>query len=192
MPTKLFVGNVSDSTTEDDLRVAFEKYGPVTEVSIIRNYAFVHYEKKEDAETAIKELHETTLKGNEIRVLMSTTPHKNGSGRSGRGRGPPYPRERDRRGPPRWDYGPPPSDRRYHPYDRDYRGSYSYGGRGYGGYGYQTPYDTDYSRDYSRDYPPRSYPPSSSSYYASDYRYGGSERPVTYPDVKRQPSSWDR
>lgn len=192
MPTKLFVGNVSDSCTEDDLKAAFEKYGPISEHAIIRNYGFVHFEKKEDAETAIKELHESELKGNVIRVLMSTTPHKTGGGRGGGGggRGPPYSRDRDRQGysrgppPPRsWGYGAPPPDRgsRYHPYyDRSeyYRSSYpSYGSRGSGGYGYQ------YDNDYSRDYPPRSYPPS----------YGGG-RPVTYPDVKRQPSSsqWDR
>lgn len=193
MPTKLFVGNVSDSCTEDDLREAFEKYGPITEHAIKRNYGFVHFEKKEDAETAIKELHESELKGNVIRVLLSTTPHKTGRGGGGGDRGPPYSRDRDRgysRGPPpRWGYGPPDRSR-YHPYydNRDYgggyRGSYPpYGGRS-GGYGYQSSYDSDYSRDY----PPRSYPPSSS--YGD--RYGG--RPVTYPDVKRQPSSsqWDR
>ena len=185
MPTKLFVGNISDSCSEDDLKEAFEKYGKVVESSIVRNYAFVHYERKEDADNAIKELHETELKGNVIRVLPSTTPHKKGRG-SGEGR-PPYPRDRDRqgysRGPPSrgWAYPPPDQRSRYHPYyDRAdyYRGAYppQYS-RGSGGqYGYYSTYDSDYSRDYQRNYP----------YYGD--RYGGGA--VTYPDTKRQ--SWDR
>lgn len=199
MPTKLFVGNVSESCTEDDLKQAFEKYGPIVEHAIKRNYAFVHFEKKEDAETAIKELHESELKGNVIRVLHSTTPHKTGRTGGGGGRGPPYSRDRDR---PGYSRGPPPrrgyyergygpeGGSRYHPYDDYYRGSYpQYSSRGSGGqgYGYYGSYDNDY---YSRDnYPARSYPPQSSNSYGD--RYSG--RPVTYPDVKRQPSSqWDR
>lgn len=189
MPTKLFVGNISESCSEDDLKEAFEKYGTVVESSIVRNYAFVHFENKEDADKAIKELHDTELKGNTIRVLLSTTPHKKGRG-SGEGR-PPYPRERDRQGysrgpPPRgWGYGPPEQRSRYHPYHYDrsdyYRGSYpppSYS-RGSGGYGYYSTYDSDYSRDYQRSYP---------SYYG-DSRYGGAA--VTYPDTSKR-QSWDR
>lgn len=192
MPTKLFVGNVPDSCTEDDLKEAFEKYGPVVEHAIKRNYGFVHFENKEDAENAIKALHESELKGNVIRVLLSTTPHK--TGRGGGGRGPPYSRDRDRpgyaRGPPRRGYERgygPEGGSRYHPYDqRDYyRGApypppYNSRGSGGSGYGYYSSYENDYSR--SEYYSARSYPPS-----GYDGRYG--ERPVTYPDVKRQ---WDR
>ncbi|KAK2548113.1 RNA-binding protein 4B [Acropora cervicornis] len=195
MPTKLFVGNVSESCTEDDLKQAFEKYGPIVEHAIKRNYAFVHFEKKEDAETAIKELHESELKGNVIRVLLSTTPHKTGRGGGGGGRAPPYNRDRDRagyqRGPPRRGYDRgygPDGGGRYHPYDqRDYYRAppypppYNSRASGSSGYGYYSSYESDYnSRDY---YPARSYP---SQY---DDRGYGSGRAVTYPDVKRQ---WDR
>ena len=192
MPTKLFVGNVPESCSEEELKAAFEKYGTITEHAIVRNYAFVHFEKKEDADNAIKELHETELKGNTIRVLLSTTPHKRGRVGGGEGR-PPYGRDRDR---PGYSHGPPsrwggPSDRgsRYHPYydrgDSYYnRGSYpppySRGSSG-SQYGYYSTYD---SNDYSRDYP-RSY--SGSSYSYGGDRYGGGA--VTYPDTKR---SWDR
>lgn len=189
MPTKLFVGNISESCSEDDLKGAFEKYGNIVEHAIVRNYGFVHFEKKEDADNAIKELHETELKGNVIRVLLSTTPHKKGRG-GGEGRAP-YPRDRDRagygRGPPRGGGGYYPPDRsRYHPYyDRDYYRTAPYPPQyGRSQYGYYSTYDSDYSRDYARSYPP------SSSYYGDSSRYGGGG-PVTYPDTSKR-QGWER
>lgn len=186
MPTKLFVGNISESCSEDDLKEAFEKYGTIVEHAIVRNYAFVHFENKEDAENAIKELHETELKGNVIRVLMSTTPHKKGRG-GGEGRSP-YPRDRapgNSRGPPRGGSGGgyyPPERSRYHPYyDREYYRQAPYpSSYSRSSYGYYSTYDSDY-RDYQRSYPP-------SSYYYGDSRFGG---PVTYPDTSKR-QSWDR
>ena len=38
---KIFVGNINDYTTEDDLWMVFEDYGEVTDVCIIKNYGFV-------------------------------------------------------------------------------------------------------------------------------------------------------
>ena len=48
---KLFVGNLSFDTTENDLQVLFEEYGTVTEVSLVndrvtgrsRGFAFVTF-----------------------------------------------------------------------------------------------------------------------------------------------------
>lgn len=38
---KIFVGNLADKTTADDLRPHFEKYGKVVECDVVKNYGFV-------------------------------------------------------------------------------------------------------------------------------------------------------
>lgn len=51
---KLFVGNLADGVTENDLKGRFEMYGTVTECSVLGNYAFVHMSNDGEAEEAIK------------------------------------------------------------------------------------------------------------------------------------------
>jgi len=41
MPTKIFVGRLSEGTTSDDISSLFRKFGQVTECDIISNYGFV-------------------------------------------------------------------------------------------------------------------------------------------------------
>lgn len=38
---KIFVGNLADKTTADELRPHFEKYGKVVECDVVKNYGFV-------------------------------------------------------------------------------------------------------------------------------------------------------
>ena len=38
---KIFVGNLNESTTEDQIRALFEQFGQVTECDIIKNFGFV-------------------------------------------------------------------------------------------------------------------------------------------------------
>lgn len=38
---KIFVGNVQEGANSDDLRLMFEKYGPVSECDVLTNFAFV-------------------------------------------------------------------------------------------------------------------------------------------------------
>lgn len=38
---KLFIGNLADKTTANDLRPLFEKYGKVVECDVVKNYGFV-------------------------------------------------------------------------------------------------------------------------------------------------------
>lgn len=77
---KLYVGNMSYSTTEDSLRAAFGEFGAVEEVAIItdrdtgrpRGFGFVTMANDEEAKAAIqaldgKELDGRTLKVNEAR-----------------------------------------------------------------------------------------------------------------------------
>ena len=63
---KLFIGNLGDTgaITSNDLREAFEKYGPVTESECVKNYAFVHMQYKKDGDDALRDLNGVVLKGN--------------------------------------------------------------------------------------------------------------------------------
>jgi RNA recognition motif-containing protein len=76
MSTKLFVGNLSFNTTENDLQDAFAAHGTVTEVDLImdkmsgrsRGFAFVTMESKEAAQAAITALHGAQLDGRTLTV----------------------------------------------------------------------------------------------------------------------------
>ncbi|CAD6184992.1 unnamed protein product [Caenorhabditis auriculariae] len=67
--TSVYVGNVHPVTTENDLREFFTKHGEISEVRLFKaqGYAFVRYEKKECATTAIMEANGKELGGNTIR-----------------------------------------------------------------------------------------------------------------------------
>src|SRR5437867_12455832 len=76
MNTKLFVGNLSFNTTENDLQDLFAAHGPVSSVDLImdkfsgksRGFAFVTMETKEGAQAAIQALHGTDLNGRALTV----------------------------------------------------------------------------------------------------------------------------
>ena len=76
MSNKVYAGNLSDSTTEDELRAAFEEYGEVASVNIITDHAsgrskgfgFVEMSTEEEATAAINGLNGTELGGHTIRV----------------------------------------------------------------------------------------------------------------------------
>ncbi|MDO8588285.1 MAG: RNA-binding protein [Armatimonadota bacterium] len=80
----LYVGNLSYSMTEDELRDLFEPYGPVTEVRLVENRGFgfvdVPEEKAAEAIDAIngKEVGGRTLTVNEARPRSET---RGGGGR---------------------------------------------------------------------------------------------------------------
>jgi len=65
----IYVGNLSRETTEDELRQAFEAFGQVTSVNVIkdrysgesRGFGFVEMAKKAEAEAAISGLNGTSL-----------------------------------------------------------------------------------------------------------------------------------
>lgn len=72
----IYVGNLGYDVTESDLREAFAESGEVTTVSIIsdrqsgdsKGFGFVEMPDKNDAQTAIKNLHDKPLKGRNMRV----------------------------------------------------------------------------------------------------------------------------
>jgi len=76
MNTKLYVGNLSFNTTENDLQDAFAAHGPVVSVDLImdkasgrpRGFAFVTMETKEGAEAAIAALNGKNVDGRDLTV----------------------------------------------------------------------------------------------------------------------------
>jgi RNA recognition motif-containing protein len=74
--TSIYVGNLSRTATEDDLQQAFEQYGVVSSVNIIkdretsqpRGFAFVEMADGQAAATAIKELNLREIAGRAITV----------------------------------------------------------------------------------------------------------------------------
>jgi RNA recognition motif-containing protein len=82
MDTKLYVGNLSYDTTEDDLRSLFAEIGTVTSVALIKDrdtgrskgFAFVEMSSQSEAELAIKNLDGKTLGNREIKVNKARPP----------------------------------------------------------------------------------------------------------------------
>ncbi|XP_061092979.1 RNA-binding protein 4.1-like isoform X2 [Conger conger] len=70
--TKLHVGNINSSCTNQELRAKFEEYGPVVECDIVKDYAFVHMERVEDAMEAISGLDNTAFQGCTATVFLTS------------------------------------------------------------------------------------------------------------------------
>jgi RNA recognition motif-containing protein len=94
--TKLFVGNLSFRTTQEDLMDTFSPYGAVESVNIIndretgqpRGFAFVEMTNSSEAEAAITALNGTELMGRAINVNEARPrPEGGGGGRGGFGGG---------------------------------------------------------------------------------------------------------
>jgi len=72
----IYVGNLSHQTTEDDLRQAFEAFGQVESVNIIkdrfsgesRGFGFVEIASKQEAQKAIEEMNGKDLMGRAVNV----------------------------------------------------------------------------------------------------------------------------
>ena len=94
----IYVGNLSSQTTEDDLRQAFEVFGQVESVNIIkdrfsgesRGFGFVEIPSKQEAQKAIEEMNGKDLMGRAVNVNEARPKTDRGGGRGGgggRGRG---------------------------------------------------------------------------------------------------------
>jgi len=92
---KLFVGNLSWKTSEDNLKTLFEKFGAVTSVRIIvdqytgksKGFGFVEMETPEAAQKAIAELNEKPFMERNIRVSSALERTDRGPGGNGGGGG---------------------------------------------------------------------------------------------------------
>ncbi|XP_055335713.1 non-POU domain-containing octamer-binding protein-like [Paramacrobiotus metropolitanus] len=71
---RLFVGNLSNDTTEDDIRKLFEKFGPQPDVYMdkVKLFAFVRMETRSHAEQAKQNIDGTNFKGRVLRVRFAT------------------------------------------------------------------------------------------------------------------------
>ncbi len=97
MNTKIYVGNLSFGTTENDLRDLFTQHGTVSEVNLIidkitgrsRGFAFISMENAEQTQSAIQNLNGKDLDGRPLTV-NEARPKEEGAGRpsfGGGGRG---------------------------------------------------------------------------------------------------------
>jgi cold-inducible RNA-binding protein len=100
MSTKIFVGNLSFNTTENDLQDAFAAHGTVVEANLMvdrasgrpRGFAFVTMSTPEEAQRAIEALNGANLDGrnltvNEARPREERSGGGGGGGYGGGGRG---------------------------------------------------------------------------------------------------------
>ncbi|ANO52046.1 RNA recognition motif domain-containing protein [Woeseia oceani] len=73
---KLIIRNLARSTSEDELRTLFQGYGVVQSCNLVidkasggsKGFAFVEMPKVGDAKAAMKNLNNTSVDGNKIRV----------------------------------------------------------------------------------------------------------------------------
>ncbi|XP_073046979.1 serine/arginine-rich SC35-like splicing factor SCL28 [Primulina eburnea] len=78
-PSGLLVRNISLSARPEDLRVPFERYGPIKDVYLPKNYytgeargfGFVKFRYPEDAAEAKSQLNHTLIGGREIRIVFA-------------------------------------------------------------------------------------------------------------------------
>jgi cold-inducible RNA-binding protein len=93
MSNKLFVGNLSFNTTENDLQDAFAAYGAVTEANLMmdrmtnrpRGFGFVTMSSAEEAQKAIEGLNGQDLDGRALTVNVAK-PREERAGGGGGGR----------------------------------------------------------------------------------------------------------
>lgn len=92
----IYVGNLSRDVSEEDLRQAFEAFGKIESVNIIkdkfsgepRGFGFVEMPSKTEAQSAIDGLNGKDLKGQSLNVneARPRSENRQGGGRRGGGR----------------------------------------------------------------------------------------------------------
>jgi RNA recognition motif-containing protein len=90
----IYVGNLPREATEDDLKEAFEAFGQITSVKIIkdkftgdsRGFGFVEMSNSSEAQAAISGLDGKDLKGSALKV-NEARPRRDDRGRGGFDRG---------------------------------------------------------------------------------------------------------
>jgi cold-inducible RNA-binding protein len=90
---KIYVGNMSYDTSEDDLRKAFEAHGSVDSVAVIsdqysgrsKGFGFVEMSNEAEAKAAMEGLNGTDLQGRMLKVNQARprTDNRHGGNRGG-------------------------------------------------------------------------------------------------------------
>ena len=94
MSNKLFVGNLSFSTTENDLKETFGEHGTVTEASVLtdrdsgrsRGFGFVTMSSTAEAQKAIQSMSGKSLVGRPVTVNLATPREERSGGGGARSR----------------------------------------------------------------------------------------------------------
>ena len=89
----IYVGNLAEEVSDDDLRAVFEAFGQVESVNILRDrfsgeskgFGFVEMPSKDEAQKAIEDADGTDLKGKAIKVNEARPRPSAGSRGGGRG-----------------------------------------------------------------------------------------------------------
>ncbi len=92
---RLFVGNLSYQTAENDLEDYFSQAGAVTSVNLMldkvtgksRGFAFVEYATAEEANKAVEEFHNKEFQGRALTVNIAKPKEERAPRWSGAGRG---------------------------------------------------------------------------------------------------------
>jgi RNA recognition motif-containing protein len=106
METKIYVGNLSYDTKEDDLRELFAQAGTVASVALIKDrdtgqskgFAFIEMSNQSEAEKAIQMFNDYTMANRPLKVNLARPKEERGFGGGGGGYG-------DKRGGPGGGYG---------------------------------------------------------------------------------------
>jgi cold-inducible RNA-binding protein len=91
--TNIFVGNLSYSTTQEDLQATFAEFGNVERVSVVtdrdsgqpRGFAFVEMTSAQEAQNAISQLNGAELHGRAMNVNEARPKTGSNAGRGGFG-----------------------------------------------------------------------------------------------------------
>ena len=89
MSNKLYVGNLSFDTTENDLRDAFSAHGTITETSLMmdrttgrsRGFAFITMSSVEEAQKAIEAMNGKDMDGRALTVNVAKPREERSTGR---------------------------------------------------------------------------------------------------------------
>jgi RNA recognition motif-containing protein len=92
MSTKLFVGNLSFNTTENDLQDAFAAFGTVAEAKLMmdratgraRGFGFITMSTPEEAQKAIEGLNGKSIDGRAVTVNVAKPREEHSGGGGGR------------------------------------------------------------------------------------------------------------
>jgi cold-inducible RNA-binding protein len=95
METKIYVGNLSYETTENDLKELFAQAGTVASATLIKDrdsgqskgFAFIEMTNQAEAEKAIQMFNGKSLGSRELKVNLARPREERGFGRSGGGYG---------------------------------------------------------------------------------------------------------
>lgn len=89
--SKIYVGNLSYNTSEDELRDLFSQYGNIEEIKLIidfntgrsKGFGFITYASNQDCETAVEKANGFELGGRKLKVNIARDDNRRSGGAGG-------------------------------------------------------------------------------------------------------------